>query len=37
VRGLGVGGFSLLAARWPAMAGPFSRDDFDQYRVTDKM
>jgi len=36
MRGLGVGGVSLLAARWPLMAGPFSRDDFDQLVPADK-
>ena len=25
---MGIGGFSLLAASWPVMAGPFTREDF---------
>ena len=33
---MGIGGVSLLAARWPAMAGPFSRDDFEQLVPADK-
>ena len=36
VRGMGLGGFSLLAVRWPAMAGPFTREDFDQLVPADK-
>ena len=36
MRGMGIGGFSLLAARWPAMAGPFSREDFDSLVPADK-
>ena len=36
VRGLGLGGVSLLAARWPLMAGPFTRDDFDSLVPADK-
>ena len=36
VRDLSLGGFSLVAARWPAMAGPFTRDDFDQLVPADK-
>ena len=36
VRGLGLGGALLLAARRPAMAGPFSRDDFEQLVPADK-
>ncbi|MEI6674765.1 MAG: GH116 family glycosyl-hydrolase [Verrucomicrobiota bacterium] len=36
VRSMGLGGFSLLAARWPAMAGPFTREDFNNLVPADK-
>ncbi|MCX6875677.1 MAG: GH116 family glycosyl-hydrolase [Verrucomicrobia bacterium] len=36
MRGLGLGGCSLLAARWPAMAGPFTREDFEHLVPADK-
>ena len=33
---MGIGGLSLLAMRLPAMAGPFTREDFDKIVPADK-
>ena len=36
MRGIGIGGFSLWATPWSAMAGPFTREDFEQLVPADK-